>query len=169
MQYSKSFLLLAVFALFLSACSAPVTLPDGFDAEIPEGANRVDLFSDKSVEDLFSDLESWLPAQGFSIESANEVTRTIETQITDIGQRSTMKIKLRINPYERGSKMEAIGTWSSDVEEATFASASEGVSSEEIDWWPAVWKGENRASYAYARLINAFYDMPAAEKRYVKQ
>lgn len=169
MQYSKSFSFLAVFALLVSACSVPVNLPEGFDAEIPSGANRVDLISDKTVEGLFNDLQTWLPAQGFTIEEANEVTRTIETGITDIGQRSTMKIKLRINPYERGAKMEAIATWSSDVEEATFASASEGVSSEEVDWWPAVWEGENRASYAYARLINAFYDMPATEKRYVKQ
>ncbi|MEM8487185.1 MAG: hypothetical protein AAF564_16650 [Bacteroidota bacterium] len=169
MRYPKSILLLAAFALLVSACSVPANLPEGFDAEIPKGANRVDLISDKSVEDLFNDLQQWLPAQGFAIEDANEVTRTIETGVTDIGQRSTMKIKLRINPYERGAKMEAIGTWSSDVEEATYASASENVSSEEVDWWPATWEGENRASYAYARLINAFYDMPATEKRYVKQ
>ncbi len=76
---------------------------------------------------------------------------------------------MRINPYERGAKLEAIGSWSSDVEEATFDSASDGVSSEEVDWWPAVWQGQSRASYAYAKLVNTFHEMPAKEKNYVKQ
>ncbi len=148
--------------MLFPACSTPINLPEGFDAEIPNGANRIDLISDKSVEDFFDELQTWLPANGFPIEDANEVTRTIETGIADIGQRRTMKIKLRVNPYERGAKMEAIGSWSSDVEEATYASASEGISSEEVDWWPAIWQGETGGSYAYAQLINAFYEMPAS-------
>lgn len=160
--------MLCVAVLFTS-CSIPISLPEGVEGNIPDGANRIDVISEQSVEDLFASVQEWLPAQGFAIEDANDVSRTIETVAADIGQRTTMKITMRINPYERGARLEAIGSWSSDVEEATFASASEGVSSEEVDWWPAVWQGSDRASYAYAKLITAFHEMPAQEKRFEVQ
>lgn len=156
-------------AVFSAGCAIPISLPEGVESQIPDGANRVDIITDQSVDELFTSVQEWLTAQGYSTETANDVSRTIDTNSADIGQRTSMKIRLRINPYERGSKLEAIGSWSSDVEEATFASASDGVSSEEIDWWPAMWQGSDRASYAYAKLVSAFHDMPAQEKHYVKQ
>ena len=156
-------------ALVFAGCAIPVNLPDGVEGQIPDGANRLDVISDQSVEDLFGSVQEWLTAQGFPIESADEISRTIDTQSADIGQRTSMKIRMRINPYERGAKLEAIGSWSSDVEEATFDSSSDGVSSEEVDWWPAVWQGSDRASYAYAKLVTAFHDMPSIEKRYEVQ
>ncbi|MFK7848378.1 MAG: hypothetical protein AB8G77_24025 [Rhodothermales bacterium] len=155
--------------LFLAGCAISVNLPDGFDGTIPEKANRVDVTSEQSVEELFETLQEWLPAQGFSIESANELSRTIETTSAEIGQRTRMKIKLRISPHELGSHMEAIGTWSSDVEESTFSAASQNVSSEENDWYVATWSGKTRSSYAYSQLITTFHDLPAIDKRYVKQ
>ncbi len=159
--------------LFASAllvgCSIPINLPEGVEDQIPDGANRVDVISDQSVEELYEAALAWLPTKGFVIEDANEVSRTIETNGAEVGQRTTMKIKLRVNAYERGAKLEAIGSWSTDVEEATFDSAAEGISGEDIDWYPAVWQSSARGSYAYAQLANTFHEIPAAEKRYVKQ
>ncbi len=161
-------LFLSVLTLF-AGCAIPINLPEGVEGQIPDGANRVDIISDQPVDELFDSVQNWLIQQGHPVEIADDISNTIETSTTDIGQRTSLKIKLRISPYERGSKIEAIGSWNSDVEEATFASASEGVSSEEMDWWPAIWQGPSRASYAYSMLVTTFHDMPAKETRYVKQ
>lgn len=156
--------------LLLAGCAVSVNLPEGFDGTIPENANRVDVTSEQSVKELFDSMQEWLPAQGFAIESANEVSRTIETSGAEIGQRTRMKIKLRIRPHESGgSQMEAIGTWSSDVEESTFSSASQNISSEEKNWYVASWSGKTRSSYAYSKLIGTFHDLPSIDQRYVKQ
>ena len=162
-------LTLVLFAFVFAGCSISMNLPDGVEDQIPNGANRLEVITDKSVEETYEDVQAWLTSKGYPTETADEVSRTIDTMPAEIGQRTTLKIKLRINPYERGSIMEVLGTWSSDVEEATYDTASQGLSSEEVDWWPAVWQGKTRASYAYAQLINTFHDMPTREVRYTKQ
>lgn len=167
-RYTKHSAFICAFLLF-AGCAIAVNLPEGFDGTIPEKANRVDMVSEQSVEEFFESIQAWLPAQGFAIASANELSRIIETTSTEIGQRTRMKVKLRISPHESGARMEAIGTWSSDVEESTFSAASQNVSSEENDWYIATWSGKTRSSYAYSQLIALLYEFPAIERRYVKQ
>lgn len=155
--------------VFAAGCAIPVNLPENFDGQIPEGANRFDLISELSVDQMFDQVQKQLESEGFAVKSAEKVSSIIETEGADIGQRTAMRIKLRIQPYERGSRLEAIATWTSDVEESALGAASGNVTSEEEDWWAASWQGKTRASYAYARLVSTFYEMPALERKYVKQ
>ncbi len=155
----------------LSACSITSELPNGVEGQIPENANRVDVYSDQPVDRMFTELQQWLPGNGFPIKDTNEVTRRIDTEGADIGQRTTMRITLRVIPHTNGSKMEAIGSWSTDVEETQYdASSAAGVSAEQVDWYPAIWQGgSNRSSFAYAQLVTLFHEMPAMDRVYVKQ
>ena len=169
MRFNSTFVLICAVFLFAGCASVTITLPEGVKDQIPQGANRIDVITDQTVDELYNSIQQWLPAQGFTIESANEITRRVETAPGEIGQRSRLKLTLRVNPYERGSRLEAIGMWTSDIEEATYESAGTGVSGEDKDWFAAIWTGAGRSSYAYAKLVEIFYDMPATEKRYIKQ
>ncbi len=162
-------LLLLLICLTSIGCAVTVDLPQEKIDQIPPEANRVDLYTDDMIGDSFEKVKVFLTENGFTIKEENELFHRLETNLKEAGQRTKFGITLRVAPIDNGSKIEAIGTWSSDVEEATFASASQGTTSEDMDFWQATWGGSSRSNYAYSQLVLLFDKYPAREIRYVKQ
>lgn len=157
--------------LFSYACTITSELPAGVEEQLPENANRVDVVTDQEVDLLFTNIQRFLTDHGYAITEANDLTHRIDTEWADIGNRTTMRITMRVVPHQAGSKLEAIGLWSTDVEESSYdATNAAGVSVEHVDWWPASWQGGgDRSSFAYASLVTLLHELPATERNYVRQ
>lgn len=162
-------LFLLAICLTCIGCAVTVDLPQEKIDQIPDNANRVDVYTDDMMGDTFEKVKVFLTENGFTIKDENALSHRLETDLKEAGQRTKFGVTLRVAPIDNGSKIEAIGTWSSDVEEATFASASQGTTSEDMDFWQAVWGGSSRSNYAYSQLVLLFDQYPAREVRYVKQ
>ena len=159
---------LLIFCL-IAGCAVTSDLPQDKIDQIPDGANRVDVYSDLSVEELSNQVKQFLIERDFGIAEESEITRRVETTGKDVGQRTMLKIVFRTSPYEQGSKLEAIGSWSSDVEEFNIPGSDDRVSSEDTDVYQVVWTGSGRGSFAYAQMVKLFDAFPSREVRYVKQ
>jgi hypothetical protein len=121
------------------------------------------------IDETYANVKMYLFDRGYTIRDENEVSHRFETNLVEVGQRTKLSVTLRVSPIDNGSKIEAIGTWSSDVEESTLEMASQNVSAEDQEFALATWGGTNRSSYAYSQLVLLFDNYPAREIQYVKQ
>ena len=154
----------------LASCAISIGLPQETIDQIPAGANRVDLYSDLSVNDLNTQFKEFLAANEYTVTEENEATRRVETSYKDIGQRTSLRIVYRTNPVPDGSRLEVLGVWSSDVEEFDVDTVSQNVSSEDTDSFQVTWTGKGRGSYAYAQIVNLVDEFPpGTDIKYVKQ
>ena len=153
----------------LAGCATTIDLPQEKIDQIPDGANRIDVYSDLSVNELSDSARQFMIEHDFQIREENEATRRVETESREVGQRTSLSIVYRTTPDDQGSKLEAIGIWSTDFEEFSVGTASQNVSSEDHDRFPAAWTGAGRGSSAFAYLVTLFDEFPSREVRYVKQ
>ena len=162
------FVLPLAFCL-MAGCAVSVNLPQEKIDQIPPGANRIDLYSDLPVDELNEQIKQFLTERGFPIREEDTINRRVETAARDIGQRTSLYIVYRTSPYESGSKLEAIGVWSSDVEEFNIPEPDQRVAAEDMDAYQVTWTGAGRSSYAFSQMVLLFDEFPAREIRYVKQ
>ena len=161
--------LVLVFSLALAGCAVTADIPQEKLAMIPDNANRIDVFTDKEVDASMEEVTQFLGDHGFRIKSKDDISKRIDTEHIEVGSRTKLRLTMRLLPIPGGSKIELVGAWSTDVEEATFESAGTGVSVEEQNWYPVVWQSAPRADLAYGEMIKLFDDYPATEIKYVKQ
>ncbi|MEZ4702258.1 MAG: hypothetical protein R2834_18130 [Rhodothermales bacterium] len=163
--------LITLFTLALlagCAVSAP-PLPEEIASTIPEGANTVELHTAMPVDDLYEEARNMLVKKGFKIRDDDDRSWRIETEPMEVGSRTDMRITLRASPIGNGSRIEAIGHWSSDTGDAGFAGAGAGVSSTNENWYQAVWGENQRSSSAFGQLVLIMNDLPHVEAVYAKR
>lgn len=159
--------LLLLFLVAGCAITAP-PIPEEIASAIPEGANTVELRSAADVDTFFNEARDVLVRKGFAFRQEDDRNWRLETEPEEVVGRTALRITLRASPLGNGSRIEAIGHWSSDTGDAGFDGASAGgVSGTNESWYQAKWGAEQRSSNVFGQLAVILNDIPHAEAVYL--
>jgi hypothetical protein len=156
---------LTVLLLTGCAVSAP-PIPEEIASAIPEGANTVELRSSTDVDAYFNEVRDALVRRGFQIRNEDDRAWRIDTEPQEVGNRTAMRITLRASPLGNGSRLEAIGHWSTDTGDSGFDGAGSGVSGAIENWYQAEWGSDQRSTYAFGQLAVIMNEIPHVEAVY---
>ncbi|MCD4725692.1 MAG: hypothetical protein K8R63_12710 [Bacteroidales bacterium] len=137
-----------LFVFVLTGCVTPNTLLSPEErADIPKGANKVIVQSDKQGGDLFDHVYSTLITDGFRIDESNEEQGYISTQGKEIDQETMLRLSVVI----MDSTATFIGQW--DVTASMKAGLSAGFGATGSGWSDATWGDAGRPSLAFAYMF----------------
>lgn len=156
--------LLAV--LFFAGCSIKTTLSEDLAADIPDGANTVFVKSTESADTLYARTKRMLMEMEFTFREENDISRRIVTNPKRLGQNTGIAITLRTTTVPGGAEVEALGQWSTNVEEGNMGTVGIEISGQDEDWYRATWMKSARDSYAFGEMVSLFQSVADNGFRY---
>ena len=142
--------------LLFAGCSIKSTLSEEMAANIPEGANTVFVRSTENADTLYARTKRLLMELEFTIKEENDISRRIVTNPKRLGQNTGIAITLRTSTVPGGAEVEALGQWSTNVEEGNMGTVGRDISGQDEDWYRATWMKSARDSYAFGEMVNMF-------------
>ncbi len=149
--------------LFAGCIAATPSLPEEMASAIPEGANTVELRSSADVDTYYNEVRDFLARRGFTFSREDDRAWRIETEPNEVGHRTSLRVTLRASPLGNGSRLEAIGHWSTDSGDSGFESVGSGVSGAIENWHQAEWGSDRQSTLAFGELVRLLNDIPHIE------
>ena len=107
--------------------------------------------------------------KGFTMMSEDDASWRLDTNPQEVGGRTALRLTLRASPVGNGSRLEAIGYWSSDTPDSGLDGAGAGVSGVLENWNRAEWGSSTNGTNAFGQMALILDTLPHVETVYAKR